>query len=553
MDRRSRLGLAALSAPLLLGGALSGCVTQAAGTPISLDDPLGLIEDSEELRLFILPAETHVCLDSATGVIAPSLPDSPVGMTEGAIVDLLLTGGTGAIMQEVSVPPGDYVAYVRGKGTDPVSGVRNTVIAQGCVAIDTLASNESRGVALTVRPVTSEGDCSDAILSPDEQCTTPGMGDCNATCQTTSFQLNTTTDGAQETPRVAGRGANRLITTFGSERVDVLARILGPDGRALTSPALLTMDRNINEALTDSGFGRVPGVPVTAMPAVASNGRFAIAMTSVPRTGEFDVRIGFFDMGMIAEGDVVAPTMDTGRQDAATGAFAADGTYLAAWVDGTAGGVAVRAFASGSRTPSGSGATTIGSGGTAPAVAGLATGFAVAYESASRVMIQRVDGSGAAMGAAIAAAEGGGDQSQPSIAPLSSGGFVVVFRDSSIDGNGTGIRGRVFDASGTGGTAFQVNSSAAGDQSAPWVAAHEDRIAVAFETGGAIHARFFSVNGDAALNREPMQSFDEFEIAPAGTEPTVAAVGSGTSAMWFFAYRTLTDGLGDVFGRRIPR
>jgi len=31
MDRRSRLGLAALSAPLLLGGALSGCVGTGAG------------------------------------------------------------------------------------------------------------------------------------------------------------------------------------------------------------------------------------------------------------------------------------------------------------------------------------------------------------------------------------------------------------------------------------------------------------------------------------------------------------------------------------------
>ena len=186
-------------------------------------------------------------------------------------------------------------------------------------------------------------------------------------------------------------------------------------------------------------------------------------------------------------------------------------------------------------------------------MAGLATGFAVAYESSSRVMIQRVDGSGASMGAAFAAAEGGGDQSQPSIAPLSSGGFVVVFRDSSIDGNGTGIRGRVFDASGVGGTAFQVNSNAAGDQAAPWVAAHEDRIAVTFQSGGAVNARFFSVTGEPALNREPTQSFDEFQIAPDGTEPNVAAVGSGTSALWFFTYRMLSDGFGDVFGRRIPR
>ena len=173
MDRRSRLGLA-LSTPVLLGSVLSGCVTEASGTPIHLEDPLGLIEDStDELRLLIFSAETHVCLDPTMGLIAPSLPrDAPFGMADDAVADFLLTPGSGAIMQDVSLPPGDYVAYVRGKGTDPVSGVRNTVIAQGCVAIDALASNESRGVALTLRPVVSEGDCSDAILSPDEQCTT---------------------------------------------------------------------------------------------------------------------------------------------------------------------------------------------------------------------------------------------------------------------------------------------------------------------------------------------------------------------------------------------
>ncbi|MBX7193214.1 MAG: hypothetical protein K1X94_14265 [Sandaracinaceae bacterium] len=551
MALRSRLvALAALAAP-----GLASCVTGATGTPISLDDPLGLIDDSEELRLFILPAETYVCLDPSTGTLAPPIDvNAPLNSVEGAVVDLLLTERGSAVMQEVSVPPGDYVAYVRGKGTDPVSGVRNTVIGQGCVAIDGLASNESRGIALTLVPVITEGDCSDTILSPDEQCTTPGMGDCNATCQTTPFQLNTTINtGAQEMPRVSARGSSRIVTTFVSERIDVGARVLGPDGRALTSPALLANDRNVNEVLVETGFGRIPGVIVASQSAVASSGRMAIAATVVPRSGEFDVRVGFFDMSLGPEGEFVAVGSDTGRQDGVVGAFAADGSYLAAFVDGAGGGVAVRAFAAGSRTPSGSGSTVIGAGGAAPAVAGLATGFAVAYELSGRVMIQRVDGSGAAMGTAIAAADGSGDQSQPAIAPLASGGFVVAFRDSAVDGDGTGIRARVFDASGTGLEAFQVNSAAAGDQAAPAVAAHEDRIAIAFETGGAVHARMFDTTGGEALNREPTPSFSEFEIAPGATDPGVAATGSGTSALWFFSFRTLGDGLGDIYGRRIPR
>ncbi len=548
MALRSSLGLAlaAMSAPWI-----ASCGANLESTPISLNDPLGLIDDSEELRLYLMSGSTHACISG--GVIAPAIPDAPVGSTEDAVVDLLLVAAGGRVMQEVSVPPGDYIAFVRGKGTDPISGVRNTVIATGCAEVIGVASNESRGIAITVLPVTVEGVCSDAILSPDEQCATPGVGDCNATCQTTSFQLNSTATGAQEQPRVAGRGANRILTTFISERIDLLARVLGPDGQPLTSPALLAADRNVNDALTDLSFSRITGVIVGAQSAVAPNGRMAIATTIVPRAGEFDVRVGFFDMGFAPEGDFVAVAADTGRQDAIVSTFAADGTYLAAFVDAGLGGVAVRSIPAGSRSPSGSAATLVGAGGITPAVAGLATGFAVAYEVSGAVMVQRVDASGAAMGAPIAAFEGGGAQSQPSIAPLASGGFVVVCRDASIDGNGTGIRGRVFDAGGTGMTAFQVNSSAPGDQSLPTVAAHEDRIAVAFETGGAIHARFFTASGGEALNREPTQSFDEFEIAPAGTEPGIAAVGSGTSAIWFFTYRTLSDGLGDVFGRRIPR
>ena len=533
----------AMTTPLLASCAGGG------GTPIVMHDPLGLIEESDEVRLILMSGSTHACLPG--GIIAPDVPDAPLGTIPEAIADFSISRTDPR--QEVSVPQGDYIAYVRVKGADPVSGVRNTVIGRACTEVLGVASNETRSVAMTVVPVTVEGVCSDTVLSPDEQCATPGVGDCSATCQTTPSQLNSTVAGAQEQPRTAGRGANRILTTFISERIDLLARVLGPDGQPLSSPALLTADRDVNDALIETGFSGISGTIVTSHPAVASNGRLAIATTIVPRASEFDVRVGFFDSGLAPEGDFVAITSDTGRQDALVGAFAADGSYLAAFVDGASGGIGVRTFAAGSRTPSGSASTTIGTGGITPAVAGLATGFAVAYEVSGAVMVQRVDATGAAMGAAIAAFDGGGAQSQPSIAPLSSGGFVVVCRDASVDGNGTGIRGRVFDASGTGGTAFQVNSSAAGDQSFPSVAAHEDRIAVAFETGGAIHARFFTTTGGEALNREPTQSFDEFEIAPAGSEPGLAAVGAGTTATWFFSYRTLSDGLGDVFGRRIPR
>lgn len=539
--------LAALVVPTL-----ASCAGEVTSRPISLSDPLGLIDDSDELRLYLMPEATHIC-QAGTGAVLPMVPDAPVGMTEGAVVDILLTASGGRAMQEVSIPPGGYIALVRGKGTDPTSGVRNTIIATGCAEVFEVQPGESRGIAITLNPVISMGVCSDTVLSPDEQCTTPGVGDCDANCQTTPYQLNTAiATGAQETPRASGSGSQRALTTFVSERLEVGARVLGPDGRALTMPALLTTDRNVNEVLSDTGFMRLPGVIVSAGSAVASSGRMAVVTTLVPRAMEFDVRVVFFDMGLAPEGDAVAVTGDGGRQDQVVGAFAGSGAFGVAWHDEVA-GVAVRTFAAGSRMPAGSASTVVDAMGSAPAIAGLATGFAVAYERSGDVMVQRIDGSGAAMGAAVPAFDGGGAQTQPSIAGLSSGGFVVVFTDADVDTDGTGIRGVIFDAGGAATGDFQVNSTTGGPQSAASVTAHEDRIAVAWESGGAVRARFLTLSGEGALNRERMPSTNDFEVAAGATQPSVAALGAGSTATWLFAYRTMADGLGDIHARRIPR
>ncbi len=543
---RSGLVLVVLSATLL-----GSCVTRVGGTPISLDDPLGVIGSSEEIRLFLFPAETHVCLGDAIAP-APSL-DAPVGTVEGTIVDLLLVSSGAGITQEVSVAPGSYVAYVRAKGTDSFSGVEHALIGQGCAEIDELAANESRGVALRLVPVFSPGDCSDTRLSPDEQCTTPGVDDCDARCQTTPFQLNTSIQsGVQEAPRVAARGSNRMLVTFGSERLEIGARVLGPDARPLSSPALLVEDRTVNDALSRAGLLPLPRPLVSTDPAIAPSGRMAI-VTTYARGSDFDVRAGFFDTGFVPEADFVALTAsDAGLQNQGAGAFAGDGAFLAAFADASL-GVAVRVFAPDAHAPSGE-ATSIAASGSSPAVAGLGTGFVVAWVAGDRVMLRRVDASGSPTGDAFPAFEEASAQSEPAIAGIGgAGGFVVVCRDSDVDGQGSGIRGRVFDASGAGLEAFVVNSTRAGDQGRPSVAAFEDRIAVAFESAGAVRARFFDARGEPALNRERPPSLDDFPVAASGLAPSVGATGTGSNALWFFAYQAASGDAGNIFGRRIPR
>jgi Ca2+-binding RTX toxin-like protein len=116
------------------------------------------------------------------------------------------------------------------------------------------------------------------------------------------------------------------------------------------------------------------------------------------------------------------------------------------------------------------------------AVTGLASGGLAAawYDPAA-------DGSGGGIKARLFTAAGeavggellvnsgaGGEQNQPAIASLASGGFVVTWTDAGgsadsagrADSSGTGIKGRLFDSAGRAvGGEFLANSMAEGDQS----------------------------------------------------------------------------------------
>ena len=62
------------------------------------------------------------------------------------------------------------------------------------------------------------------------------------------------------------------------------------------------------------------------------------------------------------------------------------------------------------------------------------------------------------------------DQGLPAVSPLSDGGFVVVWQSAAQDGDGSGIYGQRFDATGTAiGSEFRVNSEVAGNQEIPSV------------------------------------------------------------------------------------
>ena len=89
--------------------------------------------------------------------------------------------------------------------------------------------------------------------------------------------------------------------------------------------------------------------------------------------------------------------------------------------------------------------------------------------------IRQTDGTFVAGGTV---ASGGAEQTDPSIAVLTGGGFAVTWTDSASDGSGTAVRARLYTSAGAPLPAlpgsFAVNTSAAGDQKTPSIAALAD-------------------------------------------------------------------------------
>jgi len=134
LKRLSRLRLESLGPLLvsayLVSASLISC-TGSAPQParLALIDPLGILDNvTSDLRLLVLPADGHAC--GADGRVTPNLPDAPGAVIDSAVVDISFAIADGA---SVLLDPGTYTVLVRGRGTDPISGVGpNELIATGC-------------------------------------------------------------------------------------------------------------------------------------------------------------------------------------------------------------------------------------------------------------------------------------------------------------------------------------------------------------------------------------------------------------------------------------
>lgn len=149
-------------------------------------------------------------------------------------------------------------------------------------------------------------------------------------------------------------------------------------------------------------------------------------------------------------------------------------------------------------------------------------------------------------------------QSQPTIAALADGGFVVAWRDDSQaepDPSNAAIRGQVFDASGaTRGAEFLINAVVADSQSRPVITAlSSGGFAVAWQdlspgtlpagspgdvSGSAIKARLFNPDGTAASSELLVNT----TTAGNQSEAAITALAGGRFLVsWTDALSGLTD------------
>ncbi len=172
----------------------------------------------------------------------------------------------------------------------------------------------------------------------------------------------------------------------------------------------------------------------------------------------------------------------------------------------------------------------------------------------SDVFFQRYDSAGVAVGVETRAnPEGLGttSQSDPSLAGLTGGGFVVIWTDNSADGNGQGVFGQRFSAAGVAvGASFAVNSYVDSTQSGASVAALKD--------GGFI-VTWESANQDLSSTGIYAQRFDasgaklgaEFRVNTningQQYDPEVTGLESGG---WVITWTDTSVGSQDVFAQQ---
>lgn len=501
-------GRTSLSLALLLG--ISGCATNAA-PEIELLDPLGLMDVVGDLRILVFPAEGRGC--ASDGTPTPALSTEAGAVFEDATADLRFAPDEGVTLQ---LDEGAYIVHVRGRGTDPVSGREDQIVATGCVADVMITSGETRELTIELLDVVGEGECGDGVLSPDEQCE-PGMGPlpCSASCQTESGGVHSFTEGGQSNPSVAFAGGDFFAIGFDSAESPDSVRLAyrSVDLTRIEAPASLQVDEIVDRGETISGAQLGVAVAMSSSRVGVAFGDFSTA-----RTEGGDIRVRFFDENRSPiAGHVLAVPSENAQVDPEI-AMRSNGETMVVFNDGDA--ASAVPFAAGS-TEAGE---RVAIPGTDPVVAASGSGFWVSYVEGGTVRL-------ATLGASLGSPFEVGAGASPAIAALSDGRVGVAW----ISGGQAQVQ--IFDASGSP----VGETEALGNADAVSISAAQERFFIAFAGGGSVQAALMNGSGQRARNRQKPPTTDRFEVG-SGQNPSVSASGDSVVVAW--------ESGGDLVGRR---
>ncbi|HNM75094.1 MAG TPA: PKD domain-containing protein, partial [Accumulibacter sp.] len=135
-----------------------------------------------------------------------------------------------------------------------------------------------------------------------------------------------------------------------------------------------------------------------------------------------------------------------------------------------------------------------------------------------------------------------GDQSDSHVVGLTGGGFVVVWRSTGQDGGGSyGVFGQIYNSAGVAvGGEFRVNTETAGNEYEPTVTAlSHGGFAVAWNDDGRIRAQQFDANG---LRLDGPALIDTHDANGSGSAPVVLGLANGAFVVSWTDYDYAASG-----------
>ena len=319
------------------------------------------------------------------------------------------------------------------------------------------------------------------------------------------FQVNTTTASAQLQPNVIGTADGGFVVSWsgigGDGGYDLFAQRFASDGTSSGGEVL------VNTTTADNQFEPA----LTAL----NDGGYVIVWHGTSDGSSYGIHFQRYDAAGVAQsGETLVNSHTSSFQANASIDTLDDGSFVVTWQsynqDGSSQGVYGQRFASDGTALGGEfqvNSTTAGAQYYADVSAINGGGFvAVWYDSNNAdVHGQIFDGDGNSVGSEFVINSTTTDtQDEVQVSRLATGGFVVTWTSAGQDGDGDGVYGQAFDASGNKVDGeFLVADTTAGDQNTSALATLDDgRVVVAWQSpdssGSGISAKVLGFGATAA-------------------------------------------------------